>query len=49
MYLMCGQMLETMGRAADARSWLSAGVDAAHRKGDTHAAGELEGALTALG
>ena len=49
MYLMCGQMLEKLGRAADARTWLSAGVEAARRKGDQHALGELEGALDALG
>jgi hypothetical protein len=45
MYLMCGQMLEKMGRAADARSWLLAGVDAARKKGDAHALSELESAL----
>jgi predicted Zn-dependent protease len=49
MYLMCGQMLESMARAADARTWLAAGVDAARRKGDAHAASELEAALAALG
>ncbi len=49
MYLMCGQMLESMGRAADARTWLAKGVDEARSKGDAHAAGELESALAALG
>ena len=49
MYLMCGQMLETMGRPADARAWISLGLEAARKKGDTHAASELEGALAALG
>jgi hypothetical protein len=49
MYLMCGQMLEQMGRVADAKMWLALGVDAARKKGDAHAAGELEGALAALG
>jgi predicted Zn-dependent protease len=48
MYLMCGQMLESMGRAADARAWLTSGVEAARSKGDTHALSELEGALQAL-
>lgn len=48
MYLMCGQMLETMGRLSDARAWLAAGVDAARKQGDAHALGELEGALEAL-
>jgi hypothetical protein len=48
MYLMCGQMLEGLGRADDARAWLEAGVAAARQKGDAHALGELEGALAAL-
>jgi predicted Zn-dependent protease len=48
MYLMCGQMLEKMGRVQDAKTWLSAGIDAARKKGDGHAASELEGALGAL-
>jgi predicted Zn-dependent protease len=48
MYLMCGQMLETMGRIEDARTWLSRGVEAARKKGDTHATSELEAALAAL-
>lgn len=49
MYLMCGQMLEKMGRAGDARAWLTAGVEAAREKGDAHALGELASALEALG
>ena len=49
MYLMCGQMLESMGRADDARTWLTSGVLAAQKKGDSHAASELESALQALG
>jgi len=48
MYLMCGQLLERMGRADDARAWFTAGIAAARAKGDAHAAGELESALTAL-
>jgi predicted Zn-dependent protease len=48
MYLMCGQMLESMARPDDARAWLSAGIQAARRKGDAHAASELESALAAL-
>lgn len=48
MYLMCGQLLEKMGRVADAREWLGAGIAAARSKGDAHAQGELEGALAAL-
>lgn len=49
MYLMCGQMLESMGRAEDARTWLTSGVEAAQKKGDSHAASELQSALQALG
>jgi len=49
MYLMCGQMLQGMGRGADARAWLADGVKAARSKGDGHAASELEAALSALG
>jgi tetratricopeptide (TPR) repeat protein len=48
MYLMCGQMLEKMGRAGDARTWLTAGAQAARTRGDAHALGELESALEAL-
>jgi predicted Zn-dependent protease len=48
MYLMCGQMLETLGRLDDARAWLASGVMAARTKGDTHALGELESAIAAL-
>jgi predicted Zn-dependent protease len=48
-YLMCGQMLEKVGRKDDARDWLEAGIEAARKKRDTHALGELEGALAALG
>jgi hypothetical protein len=48
MYLMCGQMLEKIGRAQAARVWLSAGVEEARKSGDAHALGELEGALDAL-
>jgi predicted Zn-dependent protease len=48
MYLMCGQMLEKMGRSKDAKSWLSAGIEAARKKGDAHALGELEGALASM-
>jgi predicted Zn-dependent protease len=49
MYLMCGQVLESMGRLDDARAWLTAGVAAAQAKRDGHALSELEGALAALG
>jgi predicted Zn-dependent protease len=49
MYLMCGQMLESMGRAEEARGWLSSGIEHAGKKGDTHAVSELESALATLG
>ena len=49
MFLMCGQLLEKMGRIDDAKAWLEAGIAAAKKKGDSHALGELEGALAALG
>jgi tetratricopeptide (TPR) repeat protein len=48
MYLMCGQMLEKLGRPTEARTWLSAGIEAARQKGDTHALSELESALSDL-
>jgi tetratricopeptide (TPR) repeat protein len=49
MYLMCAQLLETMRRPEDARSWLAAGIEAARTKGDSHAMSELQSALEALG
>lgn len=49
MYLMCGQMLEKLGRQDDARAWLTSGLQAAQKKGDAHAASELEAALGTLG
>ncbi|MGD0680124.1 MAG: tetratricopeptide repeat protein [Polyangiaceae bacterium] len=48
-YLMCGQVLESLGRLDDARAWFTAGVAAARSKGDGHALTELESALHALG
>jgi tetratricopeptide (TPR) repeat protein len=48
MYLMCGLMLDHMGRTADAQEWFTAGIDAARARGDTHAASELENARSAL-
>jgi len=48
MYLMCGQMLEGIGRKDDAREWMEAGIAAAKAKGDSHAVGELESALATL-
>jgi tetratricopeptide (TPR) repeat protein len=48
MYLMCGQMLENLGREDEAREWFEAGITAAKAKKDTHALGELESALAKL-
>ncbi len=48
MFLMCGQMLAEANRP-EARTWLEAGITAARDKRDTHALGELEAALDALG
>jgi predicted Zn-dependent protease len=48
MYLMCGQMLEGIGRKDEAREWMEAGIAAAKAKGDSHAVGELESALATL-
>ena len=48
MYLMCGQMLEKAERTDEAREWLTAGIAAATKAGDSHARGELEGALSTL-
>jgi predicted Zn-dependent protease len=45
MYLMCGQMLESMSRAEDARAWFTSGMEVARAKGDGHALSELESAL----
>jgi predicted Zn-dependent protease len=47
-YLMCGQMLEQMNRQVDARGWYEAGITRAHQAQNTHAASELEAALSAL-
>ena len=49
MYLMCAQMLGTMGRGAEARTWLVQGVEAAKKQGNGHALSELESALETLG
>ena len=48
MYLMCGTMLVEAGRRDDAKEWLTSGLAIARKKGDGHAAGEIEGALNAL-
>jgi tetratricopeptide (TPR) repeat protein len=48
-YLMCGTLLVELGRAADARTWLTEGAQAARAKGDSHALSEIEDALARLG
>ncbi|HVY48328.1 MAG TPA: tetratricopeptide repeat protein [Minicystis sp.] len=49
MYLMCGQVLAKAGRGAEARAWLEEGVVRARAQGNTHALGEMQDALAALG
>ena len=49
MYLMCGTMLIEANRRGEAQEWLAAGLGIAKRKGDGHAAGEIEAALAGLG
>lgn len=44
-YLMAGQTLIEAGRGADAREWLTQGVELATKKGDQKTLGELESAL----
>ena len=48
MYLMCGQMLDGLGRKDEAREWLETGIARARAKGDAHALSELQAALDAL-
>ncbi|MCL2725508.1 MAG: tetratricopeptide repeat protein [Polyangiaceae bacterium] len=48
MYLMCGQLLEGVGRKNEAREWLEAGILQARAKGDSHALSELQSALSSL-
>jgi tetratricopeptide (TPR) repeat protein len=47
-YLMHGNLLEAMGRAADARSVYARGVEVASAAGDDHAESELRAARDAL-
>jgi len=47
-YLMLGQTLIAMGKSAEARPVLEAGIEAAAKAGDRHALGELQEALEAL-
>jgi tetratricopeptide (TPR) repeat protein len=47
-YLMAGTTLAELGRTAEARDAMTRGLSAAQKKGDRHAASELESALAAL-
>lgn len=48
MYLMAAQVSQELGALEDARRWCQDGIEAAGRKRDTHAAGELESLLGSL-
>jgi predicted Zn-dependent protease len=48
LYLMCGPMLDEAGRKEEAREWLESGLAAATAKGDSHAASEIQSALSLL-
>jgi predicted Zn-dependent protease len=48
MFLMAGELLSKAGRAPEARVWLEAGIVSARKAGNSHALGELEGALAGL-
>ena len=48
-YYQRGQVLEFTGDEAGAKQSYRAGIDAAAKKGDAHAAGELQAALDLLG
>ena len=48
-YLHAGNTLVALGRAAEARTVYEKGLAACARKGDSHAHGELAGALSLLG
>jgi thioredoxin-like negative regulator of GroEL len=47
-YVQRGQLLARLGREDDARQVFRAGIEAANRAGDAHAAGEMEGFLDSL-
>ncbi|HVS34140.1 MAG TPA: hypothetical protein VMS17_01080 [Gemmataceae bacterium] len=47
-YLQAGQVLARLGRDEEAKAVYRAGVAAAQRAGDAHAAGELQGFLDML-
>jgi len=47
-YVQAGQLYNRLNREADAKATYQAGIAAARRKGDMHAAGEREGVLEAI-
>jgi Tfp pilus assembly protein PilF len=47
-YVQAGQLYNRLGREAEARATYQAGIAVAQKKGDFHAAGEMEGFLDAL-
>jgi hypothetical protein len=47
-YLMYGQLLVRESRTTDAQQVLAAGIEAAQKKGDSHAASEMEALLAEL-
>jgi hypothetical protein len=48
MYLMAAQVSQELGATGDARRWCEDGIEAAGRKRDGHARGELESFLGGL-
>jgi tetratricopeptide (TPR) repeat protein len=47
-YVQSGQLLARLGREEEARSVFRAGISAAQKAGDSHAAGEMEAFLDSL-
>ncbi len=47
-YVQSGQLLAKLGREEEARAAFKAGIAAAHKAGDAHAAGEMEAFLDSL-
>ena len=48
-YMQIGKALVNLGRTAEARAALTRGIEAAQRKGDAHAAEEMQNFLGELG
>jgi hypothetical protein len=48
-FFMAGQQLVRIGRVAEAREILGAGIEAAHQQNDAHAVGEMSEFLASLG